>query len=135
MMSGPQASGASRSQPDPAFAADEIRKSNLILQARLLSAQNQADEAAHRFAEAAQLEEDLAQRCSTAGLHDAAAAHLFSAASCWAQAGNFFRAILLCDDLLGRPGGTERLRQEVRQYALVLRTRRAQWYAGLSTAV
>jgi hypothetical protein len=135
MMNDPQANGSGRPQPDEAFTADEARKSSLILQARMLSAQGQADQAAGRFAEAAQVEESLAQRCAAAGLHDPAAIHLFSAASCLAQAGNFFRAILLCDELLARPGGTKRLRQEVRQYALTLRARRAQWYAGLSAAV
>jgi hypothetical protein len=134
-MSDPRADGTGRPPADEAFTADEVRKSNLILQARLLSAQSQPDEAAARFAEAAQVEEQLAQRRAGQGRHDDAAMHLFSAASCWAQAGNFFRAIFLCDDLLGRSGGTERLRQQVRQYALALRARRARWNAWLTAAV
>ena len=44
---------------DAAFEADEARKSNLILEAQLLREQSRADEAAHRFAEAARIEESL----------------------------------------------------------------------------
>lgn len=131
-MSDPSKSGMSNQGPDDRYAADEVRKSNLILQARLLLAQNQEDAAAAHFAKAAEWEEQLTQRCLTGGMRDKAAAHHFSAAGCWAQAGNFFRAIVLCDELLGQAGVTDRLRREAQEYAHKLRVRRAEYYAGLT---
>jgi len=57
--------------------------------------------------------------------------HWFSAASCWAQAGDFYHAIALCDDLLARADLPERLRQRIQEYAHTIRIRRAQWYEEL----
>jgi hypothetical protein len=50
------------------------------------------------------MEEALSERCLAAGLHEKAWSHRFSAASCWAQAGNFYQAIAWCDDLLAQTG-------------------------------
>src|SRR5437016_14434852 len=41
--------------------------------------------------------------------------HRFSAAHCWAQAGNFYRALALCDGLLARADLSHRLRQRVEE--------------------
>jgi hypothetical protein len=117
---------------DDAFAAAEIRKSNLILEGQMLEAQQRMDEAARWFAEAAVQEELLAEKCATRGLTAKAALHRYSAASCWARAGNFYQAILLCDDLLHRPDLGEPLRQRIQEYAQALRSRRAQWLTGLT---
>lgn len=57
--------------------------------------------------------------------------HRFSAASCWAQAGNFYHALAWCDDLLARVDLPDHLRQHIHDYAHTLRVRRAQWYAEL----
>lgn len=48
---------------DASFEAEEARKSDLILEAQLSREQSRADEAAHRFAEAARIEESLSHRC------------------------------------------------------------------------
>lgn len=125
------ARGINRQGLDAAFDADEARKSNLILEARLLRDQQQAEAAADKFAEAAEIEERLSDVCESRGLLEKSFVHRFSAASCWAQAGNFYRAIELCDELLGRTDLHGRLRQRVQDYAHALRARRAQWYAGL----
>lgn len=130
-MSHKQAHGISRKGLDAAFEADEARKSGLILEARLLREEQEAEAAASKFAEAAGIEEQLSDRCEANGLWDKAWMHRFSAASCWAQAGNFYDAIALCDYLLAQERLPERLRQRVDEYVQTLRVRRAEWYAGL----
>ncbi|HXG64893.1 MAG TPA: hypothetical protein VNO70_07275 [Blastocatellia bacterium] len=122
--------GISREGLDATFEAEEARKSNLLLAAQLLRDQKQ-EEAAAKFAQAAAIEERLSDICAAKGLTEKAALHRFSAASCWAQAGNFYRAIELCDDLLARADLPDRLRQSVQHYGDTLRLRRAQWYAEL----
>jgi hypothetical protein len=123
--------GIDRQGLDSNFAPDETLKSNLILEGRLLRAQQQPDAAADRFARAAAIEERLSVRCVEQGLPEKGWAHLFSAASCWAQAGNFHEAICLGDQLLAQADLPPRLRQRVQEFTLVLRQRRNQWSAGL----
>ena len=77
------------------------------------------------------IEERLSDICEAKGLVEKSFIHRFSAASCWAQAGNFYQAIALCDDLLTRADLPDRLRQRVHDYAQTLRVRRAQWYEEL----
>jgi hypothetical protein len=125
------ARGISRRGLDEQFEAKEALKSALIMEARLLREQ-QDEAAASRFAEAAAIEEQLSELCEAHGLVEKANVHRFSAASCWAQAGNFYRAVVLCDDLLARTDLSARLWQRVSDYAQILRQRRAEWYAGLA---
>jgi hypothetical protein len=121
----------SRHGLDDAFVADESRKSDLLLAAQLLRDQGQDRAAAARFANAAALEQGLADRCLAAGLAEKALVHRFSAASCWAQAGNFYQAIALCDALQVENNLPESLRERVSLYVDALRSRRAQWYREL----
>lgn len=130
-MSQSESHGIPRAGLDATFAAEEARKSDLLLNAQLLRAQGQSEAAAAAFAQAAAIEENLSDRCAREGLTAKALVHRFSAASCWAQAGNFYQAIAWCDDLLARPDLPEPLRQRVQEYAHTLRARRAQWYADL----
>lgn len=122
----------SRAGLDAAFEADEARKSKLILEAQLLREQARADEAVYRFAEAAQIEESLSQRCAAQGLIEKSLLHRFSALSLWAQAGNFYQAIALSDQLLAAPELPEPLRQRIHTYTNTLRLRRARWYEELA---
>lgn len=62
--------------------------------------QGQEEAAAEQFAEAAQIEERLGAACAQQELTEKSFVHRFSAASLWAQAGNFYQAILLCQRLL-----------------------------------
>ena len=126
--------GIDRDGLDRDFAIKEATKSELLLEAQLLRAQDRIEAAAASLAEAARIEETLSERCLTAGLKEKAWLHRFSAASCWAQAGNFYQAIAWCDDLLSQPDLSASLRLRVQGYAQQLRTRRAQWYADLSLA-
>lgn len=123
--------GIGRSGLDAAFEADEARKSNLILRARMLRDQHDDERAAQHFAEAAEIEERLSDRCEELGLVEKSLVHRFSAASCWAHAGNIYQAIGLCGELLAcdLPG---RLRRDIEDYAEALRRRRAQLYAQLT---
>ena len=120
-----------RGGPDAGFEAEEARKSELILQAQILRQANDNEAAAQKFAEAAEVEERLGAVCDAQGLCEKAWVHRFSAASCWAQAGNFYRAIDLCDELLARADLPASLRHRVSAYAATLRARRSAWYEAL----
>jgi hypothetical protein len=122
--------GIVRSGLDAAFEADEARKSNLILRARLLRDQQDDEQASQHFAEAAEIETSLGDRCEEHGLLEKSFIHRFSAASCWAHAGNFYQAITICDELLAREL-PQRLRRDVQDFAGILRSRRARLYAQL----
>lgn len=126
--------GLDRQGLDADFVADETLKSNLILEGQLLSAQQQLDAAANRFARAAALEERLSERSASLGLREKSWGHLFSAAGCWARAGNFYEAICLGEQLLGYEELTPRLRQRVQEFTRELRQRRMQWANGLALA-
>jgi hypothetical protein len=127
--------GISRQGVDTSFVADESRKSNLVLEAGLLRDQKRNEEAVARFAAAAAIEEQLSERSAAVGLREKSWVHLFSAAGCWAQAGNFYQAIALCDRLLGEAALTPPLRRSVEHFADVVRTRRDQWYNELTEAL
>jgi hypothetical protein len=130
-MNHPSRHGISRQGVDAALAADESRKSRLMLEAQLLRAQQQSEAAAEKFAEAAMIEERLRDAYFAQGLSDKAFMHGFSAASCWAQAGDFHHAIGLCHEMLAHSQLPERLRHRIDAYVKTLRARRAQWYVEL----
>jgi hypothetical protein len=78
------------------------------------------------FAQIAPLEEALARDVpNEPHLRPHWRIHLFSAASCWAKAGQFSRAVPLCDELLADPDAPPRFRQDVAEY-------RARWAAALA---
>lgn len=126
-----QPHGIKRDGLDQTFAVDEARKSELLLSAQMLRAQGQDEASAAQFAEAATLEEQLARRATEQGLREKSWTHRFSAASCWAQAGDFYHALAWCHDLLSQDGLPEPLRRQTSAYAQLLRNRRAQWYSEL----
>ena len=99
-MSESSSRGIPQSGLGEAFLAEEARKSRLILEGRLLRQRQQPEAAAAKFAEAAAIEEQLGETCADQQLREKSFVHCFSAASCWAQAGNFYEAISLCDQLL-----------------------------------
>lgn len=114
-----------------AFEGDEARKSQLILEAHALRGRGEDELAAATFAEAAAIEEHLTARCEAYGLTAKSLVQRFSAVSCWAQAGNFYAAIALGDEMLDRADLSGRLREQVCTYIDTLRTRRSQWYNEL----
>ncbi len=127
-----QTNAISRAGLDATFEADEARKSSLILEAQLLREQARSDEAVSKFAEAARIEESLSHRCTAQGLVEKSFLHRFSALSLWAQAGNFYQAIALGDELLASAALPERLRHRIQTYTNTLRFRRTRWYEELT---
>ncbi len=119
---------------DAAFQAEEARKTRLILEGRLLNAQQQFDGAARRFAEAAEIEDRLADTCAQLGKKDNSWKHRFSSASLWALAGNFHQAICMGEKLLAEPDLFPPLRKQIQEYTQALQQRRIQWAAGLELA-
>jgi tetratricopeptide (TPR) repeat protein len=116
---------------DDDFVEKERRKSHLILEANLLKEQQRHQEAADKFAEAARIEEHLSEVLAEKSLTDKYFVHRLSAASCWAQAGNVYQAIAMCDELLRHPDLPQRLRKRVQEYSQVLRSRRELWVVKL----
>lgn len=121
----------SRKGLDESFSEEERRKSHLILEANFLKEQQRHQEAGDKFAEAARIEEHLSEVLAEKGLTDKYFVHRFSAASCWAQAGNVYQATAMCNELLKHPGLPQRLRQRVQGYVQVLESRREQWVVKL----
>jgi hypothetical protein len=125
-MSQQTAKGISYEGLDAAFEQDESIKSNLLLEIQFLRAQQKdADEIAAKFAQAANIEEHLSEVCAQKGLRENFFVHRWSAASCWAGASNFYRALELCDELLAQADLPDRLRQRILQYSMTIRARRA----------
>jgi hypothetical protein len=120
-MSQPSPRGIDRHGLDAAFDADEALKSNLIVEGQLLSAHQQPDAAADRFAQAAAIEERLSARCAAQGLHEKSWVHRFSAAGCWARAGDFHTAIGLGERLEAQADLPPRLRQRIQEFTQTLR--------------
>ncbi len=120
--------GISRKELDTNFVEEEARKSNLILEANLFKARGEYQEAADRFAEAAQIEERLSQVLLQEGLLDKYFIHCFSALSCWAQAGNIYQAITMGQELLTRVDLPEHLRPRIQEHLQLLQTRRIRWF-------
>jgi tetratricopeptide (TPR) repeat protein len=91
------------------------RKSLLIIQAQFQQAMGQHAEAARLFLEAAVLEERLADGFRQAGNAEDAAISLFSAASCYKNAGRLAEAVACADAALSLTsvGG---FAEEIRQF-------------------
>ncbi len=130
----PNPRGINRHGLDASFEADEALKSSLIVEAQLLSARQQSDSAADRFAQAAEIEERLGARCGEQGLREKSWVHLFSAASCWARAGDFHTAIGIGEQLQAEAELPARLRQSVQEFTQTIRKRRTEWANGMVLA-
>jgi len=120
------------------FIQDEKETSRLTLEANLLKSQHRRKEATRKFAQAARLEMRNSDELLALGLLDLYYIHRFSAASCWAQAGNIYQAIQMCEELLDRFDLKTPLRQRITRYLDVLETRVDQWltsYASDEVAV
>jgi hypothetical protein len=103
----------------------EIAIGRLSLDAMIAEKSGRPDAPA-RFAQIAPLEEALARDVpNEPHLRPHWRIHLFSAASCWAKAGQCARAVQLCDELLADPDAPPRFRQDVAEY-------RARWAAALA---
>lgn len=106
MSDGQYGRGISCKGIDATIRNDEARKSDLILQSHLLRERGDGEQSSEKFAEAAAIEERLRDRCTELGLTEKPYVNAFSAASCWARAGDFHHAITLCDAGAARTAGT-----------------------------
>lgn len=105
----------------------EREKSNLILEANLLKQQSLYLQAAHKFATAAVIEEALAHELVQTNHLDKAFFHRFSALSCWTQAGDLHRALLLGEMMLQTSTLSITQREQVTNYLQTLNQRMTQW--------
>ncbi len=105
----------------------EREKSRLILEAHMLKAQMRFAEAAERFAQAARYEHELADWAEAQALSDLRYLHAFSALSCWAQAGDPHRALVLGRKLLDSGTLTEAQRAQLQSYYATLEQRWVSW--------
>lgn len=87
----------------------------MIIQAQFQQALRQHGEAKRLFLEAAFLEEKIAARFLEQGNLDDAAVSLFSAASCYKNAGELTRAIFLAEESMTLPSSSEFVR-EIQQF-------------------
>ena len=116
------------------YPEEEARKSELLLQAALLRAEGQEELAASRFAEAATFEERLAQRADADGDKVRACRSQFSAASAWANAGDFHHALTLLQSLEQSADVPEPFKTRIHAFAETLRVQRRRWQDTLQEA-
>jgi hypothetical protein len=120
----------------PAAYTDQvIAKSNLLLRANLLEAQQQFDEAAELFAKAAAIEAKLAATEQQCGQREIALVHQISEMSCWAAAGDTYRALTQGQQVLALPSLTAAQRSHVSEFIQQLHQRRRTWMASWSYPV
>lgn len=117
------------------YKASVIEKSNLVLRANLLEAQQQFDEAAELFAKAARMEAQLAETVQEYGQPDTALVHLVSEMSCWAAAGDTYGALSRGQQLLTLPTLTPAQRTHINDFVEQLMERRRIWMQSWSYAV
>ena len=103
----------------------EIYKSNLLLYSMVDRAYERWDDVIAKYAEVAPIEERLAHACREADLIPRMRAHQLSAAACWADAGNFHRAIVLADKMLADPSLDDRYREKMEGLRAKWKERRA----------
>ena len=123
-------------QPLPSsYTVAVIEKSNLSLRANLLEAQQQFDEAAEMFASAARLEAQLAAMAQEYGQAATALVHLVSEMSCWAAAGDTYRALSRGQQLLFLSTLTPPQRTHISDFVQQITDRRRAWMQSWSYAV
>jgi hypothetical protein len=113
------------------FAEEEIRKSNLLLQAALLRDRGDLEQASERFAAAAEIEERLAADAETRQEWEKALRLRYSAASGWAYAGDFHHALALLRALEANPKTPPVLRTRIYAFAERVQAQREQWHQSL----
>ena len=116
------------------YVTENGHKSNLLLQATLFREQGQLESATALFAEVAAIEERLAVSAEEQGNIAHALRHRFSAASGWAQAGDFHHALSLLRNLEAHPDTPTALRKRIQTFAEVVQKQREGWARALSQA-
>ena len=86
-----------------------------------------------QFARAAEIEENLALQSYHHGKMDKAFFHQFSALSCWAQAGDLHRALLLGRQLAQTDTLSSTQRDQLQRYLQTLQVRMQAWMSQWMT--
>ncbi|MEM7533865.1 MAG: hypothetical protein AAF639_16895 [Chloroflexota bacterium] len=107
-----------------------IEKSNLLLQANMHELQQQFKDASNLFAKSAEIEAQLAETVQEHGRPDLAAVHLVSEMSCWAAAGDTYRALTQGQKMLALSFLTPEQQTHVRDFIEQLEERRQAWMAS-----
>jgi len=110
---------------------EEVRKSNLLLQAALSRDQGDQEQAAERFAVAAEIEERLAADAEARQEWEKALHLRYSAASGWAYAGDFHHALALLRTLEANAKTPPALRVRIHSFAERVQAQREQWHQSL----
>lgn len=113
------------------FAEEEVKKSNLLLQAALLRDQGELEQASERFAAAAEIEERLAADAEAHHDWEKALRLRYSAASGWAYAGDFHHALALLRTLEAHADTPLALRCRIHAFAERVQAQREQWHQSL----
>lgn len=95
----------------------------------MLEEQGDVDTALNLYAQAAELEEQIAEYSRSIGLLEKAWYDTLSAAGCWARAGDPYRALQHYEALLNDPAVSVAMRRVVRELDDKVRERRRQWVA------
>lgn len=104
-----------------------IKKSNLLLRANMHEAQQQFDEAAELFAKSARVEAELAEAAEQHNQINVALVHQISEMSCWAAAGDTYRALSRGQQMLAVPTLTPAQRVHITEFIEQLNQRRRAW--------
>lgn len=102
-------------------------KTRLVLEANRLRLQQQFRTAADHFAQAARYEQQLADWADMEQLRDLSYLHRFSAVSCWAQAGDPYRALLLIQQMLTIMTLNQKQYEQLQAFRTKLEGRMIEW--------
>ena len=102
-------------------------KARLILEANRLKLEQDFKAAADHFAQAARYEQQLANWADSEHLVDLGYLHRFSAISCWAQAGDPYRALTLTQQMLATIRLTPQQRKQLQTFRTTLEERMIHW--------
>lgn len=107
-----------------------VEKSNFLLRANMHEAQQQFEEAAELFAKSAKIEAELAATALKNQQPETALIHLISEMSCWAAAGDTYRALSRGRDVLAMKSLTPDQRTHINDFMEQLNQRRRVWMAS-----
>jgi hypothetical protein len=119
----------------PAYLVElEHKKSRHLFEARLLKGQQQYEQAADKFLQVADIEQQWADWAEKEGLVQLAVIHRYSELSCWAQAGNPYHALRLVDNLLASAELSPEQRTDLEEYQAALHYQFINWMGEWSSA-
>ena len=127
-----------RGNPPAHLIEMEHKKSRLLLEARLLKAQQRYQMVADNFAQVADMEREWAEWAESEKMTALAVIHRYSELSCWAQAGYPHRSLHLMANLLDSDQLTSAQRSDLKQYQMSLQYQFSNWmgeWASVSAPV